>query len=287
MLLKKSPSLPLADARGSVDASESARAFLSRDCKGAVRSLFRHPARALAPLVLCVACLLLGDEVAPQKVEVVKTEKADLPANGTLRLRHSTGDLTIESWDQPGVEITTTKSSKQAYLPADRQKATKELDRVRISTKRDGDELVVTTEYPRHLAFPWVTPLQTVANFDLVYLIKVPRNSKIVVTHDDGNVYIDDVAGNIQASARQGAIVLRLVTEATPVIDAKSDWGSVNSDFAGKETRRPFPFGHKFVESAAAAQNLHLRIGYGDIVILKAHEPKAPPPLPALAGGSK
>jgi hypothetical protein len=224
---------------------------------------------------LCMACLLLGADAAPRTAHVAKTEKVDFPPNGTLRVQNSTGELTIESWDQPGIEITTTKSGK-------------DLDRVQISTKRNGDELVVTTQFPHHRAFPWVTPLQTVTNFDLVYVIRVPRNAKLIVKHDDGDVYVNDVAGNIDVKARQGMIALRLVRDMNPVIDAKSDWGSVNSDFAGSETRHPFPFGHKFVEGAASAsQNLHLKIGYGDIVILKAHEPKAPPPLPTAAGGSQ
>jgi hypothetical protein len=231
----------------------------------------------LAALGLAVACLLPGVDEAPQAVEVTKTDRIDFPANGTLRVQNSTGELTIEGWDQPGIEIMTTKSSKEPHLPSGREKAMKDLDRVRISTKRNGDELILATEYPRHRAFPWVTPLQTVTNFDLVYRIKVPRNAKVIVKHGDGDVYINDVAANIEAKARQGMIALRLVSEASPVIDAKSEWGSVDSDFAGKETRHPFPFGHSFVEAASAAQNLHLRIGYGDIVILKAHEPKAPP----------
>jgi hypothetical protein len=224
--------------------------------------------RTLALCALFAPCLLPGVDASPQIVEVSKTDRMDFPANGTLRVQNSTGELTIEGWDQPGIEITTTKSSR----------TTRELDRVRVAASRNGSELVLTTEYPRHRAFPWVTPLQTVTNFDLVYRIKVPRSAKIIVKHDDGDVYIDDVAGNIEAKARQGMIALRLMREASPVIDAKSDLGSVNSDFAGKETRRPFPFGHSFVEAASAPQNLHLRIAYGDIVILKAHEPKAPPP---------
>src|SRR5580704_589886 len=221
----------------------------------------------LAVLGLCAACLLPGSQDAKQdearqKVQVSKTEKVDFPANGTLRVQHSTGELTIEGWDQPGVEITTTKSSKEEYLAADRDKATKELDRVQVSAKRDGDALVITTEYPRHLAFPWVTPLQIVTNFDLDYVIKVPRNAKLIVKHDDGEVHVDDVTGNIQVTARQGLIALRLTGEMPPAIDAKSDLGSVNSDFAGGQTRRPWPFGHTFVEGASTApQNLHLKIG--------------------------
>jgi hypothetical protein len=234
----------------------------------------------LALLCLCVACLLLGDDEARQKVQVSKTEKMDFPANGTLRLQNSTGELTIEGWDQPGVEITTTKSSKEEYLAKDRDKATKDLDRVQVSAKRNGEELVITTVYPHHRAFPYVSPLQTVTNFDLEYVIKVPRNAKLIVKHEDGDVHVDDVTGNIQATARQGLIALRLVSEMPPAIDAKSYIGTVNSDFAGKEKLQPLHFGHKFEEGAASApQTLHLRIGYGDIVILKAHEPQRPQPV--------
>src|ERR1700735_4084182 len=121
----------------------------------------------LALLGLCVACLMRGDDEARQKVQVSKTEKMDFPANGTLRLQNSTGELTIEGWDQPGVEITTTKSGKTAYTAPDRGQAARDLDRVQISTKRNGDEVVVTTDFPHHRAFPYVTPLQTVTNFDL------------------------------------------------------------------------------------------------------------------------
>jgi hypothetical protein len=227
-----------------------------------------------------VACLLLGDDEARQKVQVSKTEKMDFPANGTLRLENSTGDLTIEGWDQPGVEITTIKSSKAEYLAGDRDKATKDLDRVQVSTKRNGDELVITTDYPHHRAFPYVFSLSTVTNFDLEYVIKVPRSARLIVRHEDGEVHVDDVRGNILATARQGLIALRLVTDMPPAIDARSYIGAVNSDFAGKETLQPPHFGHKFVEgSASARQTLHLKIGYGDIIILKAHEPKAPPPV--------
>lgn len=232
----------------------------------------------LAVLGLCAACLLAGDDGSKQKVQVSKTEKMDFPANGTLRLENSTGEVVIEGWDQPGVEITTTKSSKEEYLPQDRDKATKELDRVQVSAKRNGEELVITAEYPHHRAFPWVEPLSVVTNFHLGYTIKAPRTAKVIVKHMDGEVHVDGMTGSIQASARQGLIELRLVTDTAPAIDAKSFIGSVNSDFAGKETGQPVHFGHTLVEGdSKAPQILHLRIGYGDIVILKAHEPKAPP----------
>jgi hypothetical protein len=209
-------------------------------------------------------------------VQVSKTEAMDFPAGGTLHLENSTGNVNIEGWDQPGIEITTIKSSKNDRQTEDREETLKELGRVEITTKRNGNELVIATQYPHHQAPPWLWPLSRVTNFNLAYDIKVPRNAKIVVQHDAGNIYIDDIAGDVEANARQGLIFLRLTGDAPRAIDAKSVSGSVNSDFPGKETRKVFTFGHQFVDSASAAQSLHLRIGFGDIILLKAHDPRSP-----------
>jgi hypothetical protein len=206
-------------------------------------------------------------------VQVSKTEAMDFPAGGTLRMENSTGNVNIESWDQPGIEITTIKSSKDDKQAEDREKTLKELGRVEITTKRNGNELVIATQYPHHQAPPYLWPLSRVTNFNLEYDIKVPRSAKIVVQHDAGNIYIDDIAGDVEANARQGLIFLRLAGDAPRAIDAKSISGSVNSDFPGRETRKVFTFGHQFVDTSLAAQSLHLRIGFGDIILLKAHDP--------------
>lgn len=228
-----------------------------------------------AAMSLCAACLLFGEAAGKQQVEVSKTEKLDFPAGGTLRLQNSTGQVNIEGWDQPGVEITTIKSTKDEYAPDERDKAMRELDRVQISTKRSGDELVITTAFPSHRAFPYVSPLDHVTSFYLNYQIKVPRSARIVINHGDGGVYVDGVTGNIEATARQGLISLLLQGDMPRSIEAKSDLGSVTSDFPGNETQRPWPFGHRLMESApAAAQKLGLKIGFGDIIVLKAGNPK-------------
>ncbi|HWE51981.1 MAG TPA: DUF4097 family beta strand repeat-containing protein [Bryobacteraceae bacterium] len=213
----------------------------------------------IAVVVLGMACSLFAQ---------TKTEHLDFPAAGVLRFEHSVGDLQIEAWDQPGVEITTTKSAMEKDKTAD-------LARVQISTKRQGDELVVTTQYPSHVAFPWVTTLDHATNFQLAWQVKVPRNAKLVIHHTDGEVHIAGVAGNIDASARQGLITLWLAGESAPSIDARSSVGSVTSDFPGAEKPKEFHLGHEFLQSAAAAsQSLKLRIRFGDIIIAKAFQQK-------------
>lgn len=234
--------------------------------------------RSLA-MVFGVSCLLLADDEVRQNVQISKTERLDFPAAGTVKLKNSTGELTVEGWDQPSVEITTVKSTKAAYASAERVKAVHDLDRVRVSAERQGDELVITTDFPRHRGFPPPSPLSGAANFHLDYHIKVPREARLVVDHDVGDVHFDGVTGDIHATALQGGITLHLPEGGRYAIDAKSDFGSVTSDFPGSTKRRFWLVGHQFIQNSQAPHELYLRDGFGDIIILRIRRPPIPLPV--------
>lgn len=238
----------------------------------------KMPMKRTLALMLGIGCLLpvgllpASDEI-PQKIQVTRTERADLPANGTVRLKNSTGELAIEGWDEPGVEVTTIKSTKRAY-PAtgvEREQASHMLELVKVSVVRQGDELAITTDFPRHRRY-LPRPSVGARDFDLSYRIKVPRGVRLIVDHDAGEVHFDDLAGDIHATTNQGTITLRLPATAQYAIDAKSRIGDVDSDFAGTTTRRHF--GHSLVETSSAPHSLYLRNGYGDIIILRMRKPK-------------
>jgi hypothetical protein len=230
-----------------------------------------------------MSCLVLADDEFRQAVQIAKTEHVDFPPGGTVRLKNSTGELTIEAWDQAGVEITTVKSTKAAYTPAEREKASHNLDKVKITTERRGGELVITTDFPRHREFPPPSPFGRATNFNLEYHIKVPRDARLVVDHDVGDVHFDAVTGDIHANALQGSITLHLPEEGQYAIDAKSDIGSVNSDFPGSAKRRFWLVGHQFMRTSQAPHKLYLRAGFGDIIILKIRKPRTPPPLESIS----
>jgi len=74
--------------------------------------------------------------------------------------------------------------------------------------------------------------------------------------------------GDVRVAA--GTITLSLAPEAHYDIDARSRVGSVFSDFPGNERTRLWFFNHQFAEHpSGAAEKLYLRIGFGDIVLLK------------------
>jgi hypothetical protein len=235
--------------------------------------------RKFAPLLLaCAASLVAADSAlqspATQKVEESHTEKLTLPAGGVLHLQHSYGEAGIEGWDGPDVEITTIKSTRDFYSAADKAKGTAELDKVHITSKVSGKEVLVTTAYPRH-SFPPGMPWAE-APIDLEYRIKVPMNAPIVVEHGAGEVHFDNVAGDIHAYVRNGTITLDLAPDSRYGIQAGAKWGGVISDFPGKPHRRFWLIGHQFTgTSADGAHQLVLKAGYGDIIIFKQWKPEA------------
>src|ERR1022692_544251 len=235
---------------------------------------FRMTIRILAVLGFGAGCLLLAADEPKQQVQVSKTERIDFPPGGTLRLTKSTGVLTVEAWDRPDVEITTIKSTKTEYDAGGRERAKHELNKVRVSAERHGDELVVTTDAPRHRRF---------SPFDPEYRIKAPRTARLIANHGVGDVNIDGILGDIQVTLLKGEIMLHLPEEGRYDITARSHVGNVNSDFPGPEKRRWWLLGHQSAsENSQAAHKLNLRVGFGDIVILKTRVPAPPgPPAPA------
>ena len=229
-------------------------------------------------MLLGISCLLLADEEIKQKVQVINTQRMDLPAGGTVRFINSTGELTVEGWDQPGVEITTIKTTKATFAVSEREKAVRNLDQIRIGSERRAGELVITTYFPRHQGFPPASPLAT-KSFILEYQIKVPRNANLLVDHDVGDLHFDGVSGDIHATMLRGEMTLLLSAGEQYAIDAKSDFGSVTSDFRGIAKRRFWLVGNQYVQSAPASHKLYLRDGFGDIVILKTRAPQRQLPL--------
>lgn len=248
--------------------------------------------RILAAIGLGTGCLLFAADSPKQRVQVDHSERLDFPSNGVLRVTNSVGVLTVEAWDRPDVEITTIKSTKNEIDPSDRENAAHQLDSVRVAAERHGDEVVITTKYPhRRLPPPYpfdkdvsFYPAARDVNFDLEYHIKVPRNARIVVNHGRGEVNIDGVAGDIQATQLQGELLLHLPEDQRYSTNAKCTFGHVDSDFPGLQKRRGWVLGHRIVdEDSAATHKLNLKVSYGNIVILKIHVPKAPEPFTAAA----
>ncbi len=216
-------------------------------------------------LGLLVPLLAMG--LVKQPVQVVTTDKVDFASGGTIRLDGSVGELNVEAWDRPEVEITLTRYT----YGGNAAEITKELSLIKVTTKGQGTkELVISTEMPSRKVLARLFNGKTKWNVD--YRIKVPRESKLVARHDGGDLTVYGVDGDIEAHDPHGTILL-LLPEAQYSISAKSVFGDIYSDYDG--TTKRHMTGQTYEHDAAApAHKLDLRVGRGGIKIQQM------PPLP-------
>ena len=223
-----------------------------------------------------------------QSFEVTSNERASFSPGGTMRLDNSYGFLTGEGWDEPEVQVTVTKSTDRFFEPARKQKAEQRFDQVRVAAKRQSDrEFAITTALPvRSSLFTSVLPSgemivtmpllpKTKRGVTVEYSVHVPRDSRLVIHHDNGYVWVSDVTGDIEVDSHTGDMIVMLPDPGLYSIDARSRVGTVLSDFAGK-TNSQFLLGTHFAYAGQApSRRVHLRMGRGSITI-KAGPPSGP-----------
>jgi hypothetical protein len=192
-------------------------------------------------ILFLTACSLFAAE---------KTQQFDFVPGGLLRLENSRGALTIEAWDKSIIELST-RSSNSATA---------------ITAERHGNELVVTTVVPKRSHETGVS-----------YHLWVPRETRLAIHHRGGEVNVEGVAADIEASLRHGDIFLYLPADVPFTTNALTKIGSIN--VPGDPSLRPtyLHFGRRLAQPAAPNSHvLKLKAGYGDIYVLR--ETPAPPP---------
>jgi hypothetical protein len=144
--------------------------------------------------------------------------------------------------------------------------APEQLAQVKFTTGHPSEtELAIGTSIPSHSFFRH--PFGGKGPVTVRYELRVPRDSHLVIHHGGGNILIGNIIGNIEATNREGDIVLMLPGPGPYSIDARSKMGTVISDFAGKPRVRYF-IGERYAGADAnAPRKIFLRVGFGGITI--------------------
>jgi hypothetical protein len=148
------------------------------------------------------------------------------------------------------------------------------LERFKVTMEAVGETslLVIKTTYPS-----WTPIFRGKTNLQLDYIIKVPRQSALLIKHGIGEVEVVNVSGDIEATASIGEIRLKLPEEQSYAVDARVRIGDVSSEF-GQATHRkgPLAVGAKLTgEPAAPTRRIFARIGIGDIQVTKLRAEKS------------
>jgi hypothetical protein len=220
--------------------------------------------RILLTLFLLTPVVPTHADVGKPAAEITATKRVAFAAGGSIRVEDSYGDLTIEGWDQPEVEVIAIKSMPYDYKRKHPEEAARHLDAVRIDAELKSDrELVISTTRPNR------------DSVNVEYRIHIPRNSNLVIHQGKGSVFVNDVSGSIEATCRRGDIMLALRDSEKYSIDAKTKFGVVTSDLEGDPFLRRYRLGERYLTpSEPTAHRIHLQVGFGGIAI-KALPPEA------------
>jgi hypothetical protein len=228
------------------------------------------PMRTSLAIAIVLGLPLLADDPSKAPLSATHTDTFKVPTAGAIRIKNSVGEVDIDGWDRPEVEVTVVRSSEHFYDAAERAGAQRSLESAQIKAVQDGNEVIISTAY-----LPWngAHALSRRRGIGISYRIKAPHASKLIVDHNSGGVNISDISGDIHATVINGQITLSLAAAGQYAIDSQCKLGDVYSDFEGDYHRRHL-LGKEFVhQSPTPATNLYLRARYGDIMILKLHIP--------------
>jgi hypothetical protein len=219
-------------------------------------------------LFLFVASLsLFAAEPLRQSAKLTTTNTVDFAPGGTVRVDGSYGCVSVEGWDKPQVEIVVTRLKNDLYTAQERQAKVKKLEAVKVRTDhRSAAELTILTELPKGNWFSRRVRPDLRLGVQMEYQIRVPRNTHVVIRHGNGEVFIADVTGEIEARSSSGDIVVMLPHPGQYAIDARTKLGTIYSDFG--EPKHAHLVGERSaIAQPAPARRVFLRTGVGGISI--------------------
>lgn len=223
-------------------------------------------------IAIVLSLPLSADDRSKEMLGDIHTERFYVSTSGTIRLENSFGEVDVDGWDRPEVEVTVNRSSEHLYNTKQQHaSAHKRLESVQITAEQAGNDVVISTGYPARNGL--AHPLSRRSDVEINYRIKAPRASKLEVDHNRGGVNVFDIGGDIHATVINGQNTLTLASGGQYAIDAQCTIGDVHSDFEGRGQRRQV-LGEEFTRpNAPLATNLYLRVRLGDIIIQKMHGP--------------
>ena len=75
------------------------------------------------------------------------------PRPARSAIENSFGEVDIDGWDRPEVEVTVVRSTEHLYDAKQRTEAQRRLDSVQVTAKQNGNDVVISTAYPPRNGF--------------------------------------------------------------------------------------------------------------------------------------
>lgn len=229
----------------------------------------RTSAAALPAMALLMASPALAADEPTEPVVITSTQRVALAPSGTVHIDETWGELSIEGWDEPAVEVVMTRRMAKPYPVAKAEKVRTDLERfgARVEAAAPDRVSIVGVNPGGSIA----RPLGGKSGVRLTYVVHVPRNSRLELDNGAGTVRITDVTGDIAIDSDVGEVILKVPIEPTTAVEASSGIGDVEVSAALEEQgdlRRRALVGQRFSYRAARIdKRITVKLGVGSITI--------------------
>ncbi len=188
--------------------------------------------------------------------------RARLFSTGTLTIDTRVGDLHIEGWDDPYVEV----EAEKVVRAGSKNKADFLYDQIGVLLEGQDKQVVLRTTYPsRRLWRPFRGESQLTVNLR----VKMPYDAALSLKCVDGDVRIRGLVGRQQIRVNYGDVEIDVPdVDNLRLLDARAFLGYVQSDLHGGMEQNSAGWGKRtsFVNSSGT-QEITVRVRMGGVFI--------------------
>lgn len=176
---------------------------------------------------LFVVSALSASALYADEFSQVSHYSARLFASGTLVIDSRVGDLQIEGWDEPRVEV----EAEKVVRASSEAKAKPLYDQIQVRLEGGDKEVRLTTLYPPRSLF---RPFRGESKLTVNFRIRMPYDSNLRLKCVDGDVHVTGIVGREELHVNYGDVEI----DVPSVYDLRSlrahAWlGYVQSDLSG------------------------------------------------------
>jgi Putative adhesin len=176
-------------------------------------------------LTLFAAALFLSASVSATEVTESFDRTYDVRPGARVVLDNVNGAITINSWDQPRVQVVATKKVR-----GDRDDLAQAMKELKIEVAARDGGLVIDTRYPNErngIASLFDFLSGDDVNAQVTYQLTVPKSMNLDIDNTNGNIRVTDVRGQLDLDTTNGQIQ---TIRCAGAIDASTTNGRIEAE---------------------------------------------------------
>lgn len=210
-------------------------------------------------LVLIVGGLLSPSLLRADEFSSISHYSVRMFSYGTLTVETRIGDIHVEGWDEPRLEI----EAEKVVIAGSEAKAKPLYDQIKIQLEGGDKQVRLRTVYPpRRL---W-RPFRGATRLSVNYRIRMPYDANLMLKCVDGDVRIRGIVGHQQIFVNYGDVE---ITVPSPYrlrwLNARTWLGYVESDLHGEDSAGFHP--RLWFWNPSGDQDISVRVRMGGIYI--------------------